>query len=85
MLEGLAHGLVRVLSAVRCGGLDSWLEEWRRRDRTGGTRYRLDRDGTVREVTALRVELPAGNLIVADDDGKEHAVTSYTELAVLDE
>ena len=79
--ERLVAGLVTVRDAVLAGDFAGLLAEWGRRDRTGGSCYVLNRGGTAIPVTAVRVELPAGNLVVADDEGREYTVTSYTELS----
>lgn len=79
--ERLIHRLIQVMDSIRDEKLGRWFSEWQTRDRTGGARYVLNRDGVSQEVTARRVEMSTGSLMVADDSGKEYAVSSYTELA----
>jgi biotin-[acetyl-CoA-carboxylase] ligase BirA-like protein len=60
--------------------LAPWLERWFARDVTPGTRYILDRDSMSLPVQAARVDRSTCGLWCVDEKGREHLVTSYSEL-----
>lgn len=62
------------------GTIDELISQWLRRDVTVGTRYILSRHGESRAVTAVRVDAATCGLWLSDEQGREHLVTSYTEL-----
>ncbi|GEM_PF-1412993 len=62
------------------GTIDELVGRWLERDVTAGTRYILSRGGERQAVTALRVDARTCGLWCRDQQGREHLVTSYTEL-----
>lgn len=60
--------------------IDEMVRQWLQRDVTAGTRYVLSRGGERYTVTALRVDAQTCGLWCRDQQGREHLVTSYTEL-----
>jgi BirA family biotin operon repressor/biotin-[acetyl-CoA-carboxylase] ligase len=86
LVRGLASltGLVGVSAAgpafVPARTFDEMVREWLERDVTAGTHYILCREGMRHPVTALRVDAETCGLWCRDQQGREHLVTSYTEL-----
>lgn len=62
-----------------------WLEKWFARDVTPGTRYILERDSKKLPVQAARVDRSTCGLWCVDEQGREHLVTSYSELSFPEE
>lgn len=65
--------------------IDELISEWLSRDVTAGSKYLLNRDNLVRQVTARLVDQQTCGLVCADEQNNEYIVTSYTELAAPDE
>ena len=75
----LQLAVVRALRHLPDIDLSAWMTRFHERDCTSGTRYRLNADGRQLPVVAGTVA-DDGALLLHDDDGNEHRVTSFSEL-----
>jgi len=86
LTAALAGALAREMTELAnpdCDGssrLNALIEQWMKRHRTAGTRYRLTRAGQQVQVEAIDVNPVTGELICVDEMGKTYGVSSYSEL-----